>query len=241
MDIVRFDTREHDGYLSREVLGLNIFSANCIEFEPDPRLVLLRALAEDYCCAAHIDWEQLTGTTAETPEEYARGDYAYVVRIGKDIPIVGKHAYERIPIGIYPGEFWYADEELRYGFWVPQVSAGDLTPEISDYTWYDSLALYFDGCRDGIRFDPHITKPDPPDYIAFHDYWIRRCLQWFGLICTTQYDGWYPEAYAESELKFSMLQRGIDLAISAVQSSDWYQANRENLYWDEGELCLKLK
>ena len=241
MEIVKLNTRERDGYLSREVLGLNIFEANSVEFEPDPILIFLKALAEDYHCAAHIDWERLTGTTAKTPEEYAKGDYVNVVRIHNDTAIVGNHTHERIPIGICHGKFWYADKELHYGFWIPHISADDLTSGISDYTVYDSLVLYFNGCKDGTPFDPHIACPNLKGKMSFQDYWIKHSLQWFDLVCTTQYDGWYLEAYAESESKFRMLQRDIDLAVDAIKSSDWYQAHRENLYWDEGEACLKLR
>jgi len=242
MEIVKLNTRERDGYLSRVVLGLNIFEANSVEVESDPMLIVLKALAQDYHCAAQIGWEPLSATTARTSEEYFRGDYVVITKeIDSETPIVGNHTYERIPIGIYPGEFWYADKEWEFSYWISHISADDLTSEISDYTMYDTLALYFNGCKNGMPFDPHIACPNLKGKMSFQDYWIKHSLQWFDLVCTTQYDGWYLEAYAESESKFRMLQRDIDLAVDAIKSSDWYQAHRENLYWDEGEACLKLR
>jgi hypothetical protein len=77
---------------------------------------------------------------------------------------------------------------------------------------------------------------------AFTGEWLRRVAEFYALLIVTGHDGWDFDVYTRDVSHFDLLADPIADAVHMIESSPWYQAHRDELYWDgELDLCLKLK
>ena len=221
------------GLLCRSIYGLNIFEANWITVEKpfDPRLVFLRCVSEQTQCSALTGYLSLKDLVDDPAEMFGEPN--------------GTLPYQRVPVGLYGGTFYdlsvFPTQNacffplVRKDFWL--VETEDKQSDIRKVLRHDALSLFARISDDSKLESLHtLSLPFPGEAQLIH-----LMLKFYSLVIVSGGDAMCFHIYSNDNKSFEIIEEPLSQAIQAVETSEWYSTNRDNLIWDNDEaMCLVI-
>lgn len=215
----------------REVLGLNIFRANGVDWSKgrdDPRVAFIRNVCR--ANGAGLNIGNLFDYADEPEELFANTDFS--------------RKYRTVKTGCYGGQFYDArkwDTFPALFFEAISESFFDLTTNgeslIRKILQVDAIA-YFVSPREATSAEAAVELLNEP--FKSSEALTEKALGYFRLVGFSHADGDYFSFASRSKEDFSLIDEPIASAVKLIEETDWYLQNWSELHWDDDyDVCLK--
>lgn len=234
--ILRTYEYEQYGLTTKQIKGLNLFSANGFKVpsSQDPRLIFLQEItknAPSSCLIGGVGLRDLIDEPQEA-ENYISDTYHVQCRAG-----------------LYEGNFYAADlDDLNCFF--PNLSAafwhfdGANTDDSQYLVECGAIALYSGiVAGKGMVLQQLMVEPPRSLFDPLHPSqheWMQLTSACCSIIAVANHDGRNIEISARDKSALSDIDKFLDISARAVEASSWYQQNAFGLEWDVNEQCLML-
>ena len=227
--IVKTRDEQLAGHVRRYIFGLNLLPDSDAKYGSvhDPRTVFLYEQARQREVGGVFD--KSSGYTADL-QTFSAAD-----------------AYKEVAVGVLGGEIVNRDSPRSLFF--PKVepdyfletdsNEGTANGSLMFHILYaDALALFVSPIPADAAIRMYELLMNPFDS---SDEFIREAIRIYDVVLTSHADGDYFVCYADNTSKFDVLKAPLDIAISEVKRTPWFNKVVSDLVWDEDLSCCLIE